>query len=215
MSDHVANVSLPGADEGPEVDDSRRKFLIAATAGTGAVGAVLTAVPFLASWKPSESARAAGLPTEVDLTKIEPGQMATFFWRKQQIYVVKRTPEMLASLGAHDGELKDPKSDEKDQQPEYAKNDVRSLKPEVLVLIGTCTHLGCLPKTRFTPGDASLMVNWPGGFFCPCHGSKFDLAGRVFQGSPASVNLKVPPYSFEGDNKLIIGVDAGSAKGVA
>jgi ubiquinol-cytochrome c reductase iron-sulfur subunit len=208
MSDHAAD------DTVPEVDESRRKFLIAATAGTGAVGAVLTAVPFVASWNPSESARAAGLPTEVDLSKIEPGQMATFFWRKQQIYVVKRTPEMLASLPAHDAALKDPKSEES-EQPKYAANDARAIKPEVLVLIGTCTHLGCLPKTRFTPGDASVMPNWPGGFFCPCHGSKFDLAGRVFQGSPASVNLKVPPYSFEGDSKLIIGVDADSAKGVA
>ncbi len=195
MSDHAADVAVP------EVDESRRKFLIAATAGTGAVGAVLTAVPFLASWNPSESARAAGLPTEVDISKMEPGQMTTHFWRKKQIYVVKRTPEMLASLNSHDGELKDPKSDES-SQPEYAKNDSRALKPEVLVLIGTCTHLGCLPKTRFTPGDASVMANWPGGFFCPCHGSKFDLAGRVFEGSPASLNLAIPPYAFVGDNKL-------------
>jgi ubiquinol-cytochrome c reductase iron-sulfur subunit len=208
MSDHAA------ADAVPEVDESRRKFLIAATVGTGAVGAVLTAVPFLASWKPSESARAAGLPTEVDLSKMEPGQMTTHLWRKRQIYVVKRTPEMLASLGTHDGELKDPKSEDS-TQPEYAKNDSRALRPDVLVLIGTCTHLGCLPKTRFTPGDVTLAANWPGGFFCPCHGSKFDLAGRVFQGSPASVNLEIPPYSFEGDDKLVIGVDAKPAEGVA
>jgi ubiquinol-cytochrome c reductase iron-sulfur subunit len=207
MSDHTAG------DAVPEVDESRRKFLIAATAGTGAVGAVLTAVPFLASWKPSESARAAGLPTEVDLSKMEPGQMTTHFWRKKQIYVVKRTPAMLASLAGHDGELKD-KDSADSTQPEYAKNASRALKPEVLVMIGTCTHLGCLPKTRFTPNDATVMANWPGGFFCPCHGSKFDLAGRVFQGSPASVNLAIPPYSFEGENKLIIGVDA-SEKGVA
>src|SRR4051794_18155914 len=133
MSDHVANVSLPLADEKEGVDESRRKFLIAATAGTGAVGAVLTAVPFVASWKPSESARAAGLPTEVDLSLMEPGQMTTHFWRKQQIYVVKRTPEMLASLTSHDGELKDPKS-EKSDQPQYAKNEARAIKPEVLVL---------------------------------------------------------------------------------
>jgi ubiquinol-cytochrome c reductase iron-sulfur subunit len=207
MSDHTAG------DAVPEVDESRRKFLIAATAGTGAVGAVLTAVPFLASWKPSESARAAGLPTEVDLSKMEPGQMTTHFWRKKQIYVVKRTPQMLDSLSGHDGELKDKDSAES-TQPEYAKNASRALKPEVLVLIGTCTHLGCLPKTRFTRDDATVMANWPGGFFCPCHGSKFDLAGRVFQGSPASVNLAIPPYSFEGENKLIIGVDP-SEKGVA
>jgi ubiquinol-cytochrome c reductase iron-sulfur subunit len=201
MNDHAADVAVP------EVDESRRKFLIAATAGTGAVGAILTAVPFVASWKPSESARAAGLPTEVDLTRIEPGQMATFFWRKQPIYVVKRTPDMVASLPTHDGELKDPQSAES-EQPVYAKNAQRSLRADVLVLIGTCTHLGCLPKTRFTPNDASVMANWPGGFFCPCHGSKFDLAGRVFEGSPASVNLRIPPYSFPADNKLVIGVDA-------
>jgi ubiquinol-cytochrome c reductase iron-sulfur subunit len=207
MSDHTAG------DAVPEVDESRRKFLIAATAGTGAVGAILTAVPFVASWKPSESARAAGLPTEVDLSKMEPGQMTTHFWRKKQIYVVKRTPEMLASLAGHDSELKD-KDSADSEQPAYAKNASRALKPDVLVLIGTCTHLGCLPKTRFTPNDATVMANWPGGFFCPCHGSKFDLAGRVFQGSPASLNLAIPPYSFEGENKLIIGVDTPE-KGVA
>jgi ubiquinol-cytochrome c reductase iron-sulfur subunit len=207
MSDHAAD------DTVPEVDESRRKFLIAATAGTGAVGAVLTAVPFVASWKPSESARAAGLPTEVDLSKIEPGQMATFFWRKQPIYVVRRTPEMLASLSTHDGELKD-KDSKESEQPDYARNEQRSLKPELLVLVGTCTHLGCLPKTRFTPNDATVMPNWPGGFFCPCHGSKFDLAGRVVTGSPASVNLRVPPYSFKSDNTLVIGMDSKD-KGVA
>jgi ubiquinol-cytochrome c reductase iron-sulfur subunit len=207
MSDHAAG------DAVPEVDESRRKFLVAATAGTGAVGAILTAVPFVASWKPSESARAAGLPTEIDLTKIEAGQMATFFWRKQQIYVLKRTPEMLATLANHDGELKD-KDSKESEQPDYAKNAQRSLKPEILVLIGICTHLGCLPKTRFTPNDASVMPNWPGGFFCPCHGSKFDLAGRVIAGSPASVNLRIPPYSFKGDDTLVIGVDAKD-KGVA
>jgi ubiquinol-cytochrome c reductase iron-sulfur subunit len=207
MSDHAAG------DAVPEVDESRRKFLIAATAGTGAVGAILTAVPFLASWKPSESARAAGLPTEVDLSKIEPGQMATFFWRKQPIYIVRRTPAMLASLANHDGELKD-KDSKESEQPDYAKNPQRSLRPEVLVLIGTCTHLGCLPKSRFTPNDATVMPNWPGGFFCPCHGSKFDLAGRVVAGSPASVNLRVPPYSFSGDNTLVIGLDSKD-KGVA
>jgi ubiquinol-cytochrome c reductase iron-sulfur subunit len=200
MSEHAAG------DTVPEVDESRRKFLIAATAGTGAVGAVLTAVPFVASWKPSESARAAGLPTEVDLSKLEAGQMTTVFWRKKQIYVVKRTPEMLAKLAGHDAELKDAPS-EQSEQPAYAKNAARALRPDVFVAIGTCTHLGCLPKTRFTPGDATLSADWPGGFFCPCHGSKFDMAGRVFEGSPASVNLTIPPYSFQGDNLLVVGVD--------
>jgi len=208
MSEHAAG------DTVPEVDESRRKFLIAATAGTGAVGAVLTAVPFVASWKPSESARAAGLPTEVDLSKLEAGQMTTVFWRKKQIYVVKRTPEMLAKLAGHDAELKDAPS-EQSQQPAYAKNAARALRPDVFVAIGTCTHLGCLPKTRFTPGDTTIAANWPGGFFCPCHGSKFDLAGRVFEGSPASVNLAVPPYAFQGDSKLIIGVDAAPEQGAA
>ena len=208
MSEHAAG------DTVPEVDESRRKFLIAATAGTGAVGAVLTAVPFVASWKPSESARAAGLPTEVDLSKLEAGQMTTVFWRKKQIYVVKRTPEMLAKLAGHDAELKDAPS-EQSQQPAYAKNAARALRPDVFVAIGTCTHLGCLPKTRFTPGDATLSADWPGGFFCPCHGSKFDMAGRVFEGSPASVNLTIPPYSFQGDGKLIIGVDSAPEQGAA
>jgi ubiquinol-cytochrome c reductase iron-sulfur subunit len=140
--------------------------------------------------------------------------MITSFWRKQQIYVVRRTPEMLASLSNHDSELKDAKSDSSDQ-PAYTKNPQRSLKPEILVLIGTCTHLGCLPKSRFTPGDATVRANWPGGFFCPCHGSKFDLAGRVFEGSPASVNLRIPPYSFPGEDKLVIGVDPKAEKGAA
>ncbi len=139
--------------------------------------------------------------------------MTTHVWRKKPIYVVKRTPEMWASLSGHDGQLKDAKSEES-EQPAYADNQVRALRPEVLVLIGTCTHLGCLPKSRFTPGDTTISADWPGGFFCPCHGSKFDLAGRVFEGSPASVNLRIPPYKFEGDDKLIIGVDS-AAKGAA
>ncbi len=145
MSDHAAG------DTVPEVDESRRKFLIAATAGTGAVGAVLTAVPFVASWKPSESARAAGLPTEVDLSRLEPGQMTTHFWRKKQIYVVKRTPgdaRLADEPRRPNSRTPSPRSP---TQPEYAKNAARALKPDVLVLIGTCTHLGCLPKTRFTP----------------------------------------------------------------
>jgi ubiquinol-cytochrome c reductase iron-sulfur subunit len=195
-----------------EVDLSRRKFLTVATVATGAVGAAFVAVPFVASWAPSERARALGLPTELDVSKLEPGQMTTTTWRKQRIYVVRRTPEMVASLAKADGSLKD-KDSQDSEQPEYAKNETRSRNPDYLVLVGNCTHLGCLPKPRFEAGQAELGANWPGGFFCPCHGSRFDLAGRVFEGSPASVNLRVPPYDFVNDHTLVIGVD--SAKGAA
>ncbi len=196
-----------------EVDVSRRKFLTGATTATGAVGAVFALVPFVQSWSPSERARALGAPAELDLSKLAPGQMAMVTWRKQQIYVVRRTAEILAALPSHDDKLKDPTSTDSDQ-PEYAKNAQRSARADILVLIGTCTHLGCLPKQRFAPGQADLGTDWPGGFFCPCHGSKFDLAGRVFNGSPASVNLRIPPHSFKGDT-LIVGVDplAAAEKG--
>ncbi|MFM8844933.1 MAG: ubiquinol-cytochrome c reductase iron-sulfur subunit [Gammaproteobacteria bacterium] len=198
------------SDENATPDDadlSRRKFLTVATAATGAVGAAFTLVPFIASWKPSERARALGAPLEIDVSKLEPGQMITKSWRKQPIYVVRRTPEALAKLGGHDGSLKDPQSEASDQ-PAYAKNAARSLKPEVLVLYAACTHLGCLPKQFFTVADPAMGADWPGGFFCPCHGSRFDLAGRVFNGSPASANLRVPPHKFESDSMLVIGVDA-------
>jgi ubiquinol-cytochrome c reductase iron-sulfur subunit len=194
------------------VDTSRRKFLTTATVATGAVGAAFALVPFVSSWKPSERARALGAPTELDLSRLEPGQMTIVTWRKQQIYVVKRTPEMLASLSNHDARLKDPTS-EKSEQPAYAKNPQRAARADVLVLIGICTHLGCLPKQRFEPGVAELGADWPGGFFCPCHGSRFDLAGRVFDGSPASVNLRIPPYNIAGET-LTVGVDS-SQKGAA
>ena len=188
-------------------DTSRRKFLLGATVAMGAVGAAFVVSPFIASWKPSERARALGAPAELDVSKIEPGQMTTITWRKQPIYVVRRTPEMLASLPNHDAQLKDPKS-EASEQPAYTKNNVRARNPEILVLIGTCTHLGCLPKSRFEAGSPELGADWPGGFFCPCHGSRFDLAGRVFQGSPASVNLRIPPYAFSDDKTLVIGLDS-------
>jgi len=195
-----------------DVDLSRRKFLTTATVATGAVGAAFVAVPFIASWSPSERARALGLPTEVDVSKLEPGMMTTATWRKQRIYIVRRTPEMVASLAKADSSLKDPQSEDS-EQPEYAKNEMRARNADYLVLIGNCTHLGCLPKARFEAGQPELGANWPGGFFCPCHGSRFDLAGRVFEGSPASVNLRVPPYDFANDHTLVIGVD--SAKGAA
>ncbi len=197
MADHAVV-----ADD--EVDLSRRKFLTGATVATGAIGAAFAAVPFIESWSPTERARAQGVPVEVDLTKIEPGQMVTPVWRKTPIYVVRRTPEMIAHIAGHDSELKDPKSEDSDQ-PAYAKNTLRSRTEEYLVLIGICTHLGCLPKERFAPGE--LYPSWPGGFFCPCHGSRFDLAGRVFDGSPASTNLRVPRYSYPNPRTLLIGED--------
>ena len=190
-----------------DVDLSRRKFLTSATIGVGAVGAVLAAVPFVASWQPSERARALGVPTELDLSKVDAGQMIIVLWRKQPIYVVRRTTGMVSSLQGHDDQLKDPNSDNTDQQPDYAKNPIRARKPEILVLIGICTHLGCLPKQHFAAGDPELGSSWPGGYLCPCHGSRFDLAGRVFDGSPASVNLRIPPYSFPNQNRLVVGVD--------
>jgi ubiquinol-cytochrome c reductase iron-sulfur subunit len=189
-----------------EVDLSRRKFLTTATVATGAVGAVFAAVPFISSWAPSARARALGAPAELDVSKIEQGQMAIVTWRRQPIYVVRRTPEMLGQLKGHDDLLKDKDSSESDQPP-YAKNEYRARLPEVLVLIGTCTHLGCLPKQRFEAHSPEMGAYWPGGFFCPCHGSRFDLAGRVFNGSPASVNLKVPPYEYPSPLKLVVGVD--------
>ena len=194
------------------VDDSRRKFLLSATVATGAVGVAFTAVPFIASWTPSERARALGAPVDFDLSKLEPGQMATVIWQRQPIYIVRRTPEMVASLAGHDSRLKDPKSEDSDQPP-YATNQMRSRVADYLVLIGVCTHLGCLPKQRFDRGNPELGADWPGGFACPCHGSRFDLAGRVFEGSPASVNLKVPPYALADARKLIVGVN--DVKGAA
>lgn len=197
-----------------EVDHSRRKFLTAATAGTAGVGVVFTLVPFIASWKPSERARALGAPLEIDVSKLEPGQMITQSWRKQPIYVVRRTPETVAKLASVDSALKDPNS-EASEQPAYAKNTQRSIKGEFLVLYAACTHLGCLPKQFFTQADPAMGADWPGGFFCPCHGSRFDLAGRVFNGSPASANLRVPPHKFESDRLLVIGLDADAAQGAA
>jgi ubiquinol-cytochrome c reductase iron-sulfur subunit len=195
-----------------EIDESRRKFLTVATAGTAAVGVVLAAVPFVESWAPSERARALGAPVEVDLTKLGVGQMITPTWRRQVIYIVRRDQASVDALSKHDNQLKDAKSDDS-IQPSYAKNEMRSRRADLLVLIGICTHLGCLPKQFFDRGDPVLGADWPGGFRCPCHGSRFDLAGRVFNGSPASTNLSIPPYSFSGDNTLVIGLDdAAKAK---
>lgn len=196
------------ADEGADL--SRRKFLTNATIATGVVGAAFVAVPFVESWTPSERARALGAPTELDISKIDPGQMTIVTWRRQPIYVVRRTPEMVQHIQGHDSELKDPTSEDS-KQPAYAKNAMRSRKAEYLVLIGTCTHLGCLPKQRFEAASAEMGPSWPGGFFCPCHGSRFDLAGRVLKGSPASLNLVVPPYEYPNEKTLRVGADEKGA----
>jgi ubiquinol-cytochrome c reductase iron-sulfur subunit len=196
-----------------DVDQDRRKFLTVATSATAAVGAAFVASPFVSSWSLSERAKALGAPVSVDLSKLEVGQMITVVWRKQPIYIFKRTPAIVAGLVANDPRLKDPESKESDQ-PTYATNESRARRTDIAVLIATCTHLGCLPKQHFEPGDAELGADWPGGFRCPCHGSRFDMAGRVFNGSPASVNLRVPPYSYPSDTMLLIGQD-DAAQGAA
>ena len=196
------------ADDGRASDQTRRRFLTAATSGISAVGVVGVAVPFMASWNPSEKAKAAGAPVKADISKIEPGQMVVVEWRGKPVYVLRRTAGQVADLPSLDGDLKDPNSNGADQ-PEYIQGSLRSLNDEYLVVVGLCTHLGCAPKFRPEVGAADLGGDeWLGGFFCPCHGSKFDLAGRVYKGVPASANLAVPPYSFEGDNVLVIGVDS-------
>ena len=196
------------ADDGRGSDQTRRRFLTAATSAVSAVGVVGVAVPFLGSWNPSEKAKAAGAPVKADIGKIAPGQMVVVEWRGKPVYVLRRTPEQLSDLTALDGDLKDPNSGGADQ-PIYIEGTSRSLNEELLVVVGLCTHLGCAPKFRPEVGAADLGGDsWVGGFFCPCHGSKFDLAGRVYKGVPAAANLVVPPYSFEGDNVLVIGVDA-------
>jgi len=189
------------------VDSNRRHFLTIATATVGIAGAGLASVPFLASLKPSARAQALGAPVEVPLASLEPGQLARVIWRGKVIYVLRRSEDMLARLAQIGDVLRDPGSAESDQ-PEYTQNDTRSVKPEYLVVEGVCTHLGCAPLADF---EVRPQENWQGGFFCPCHGSKFDLAGRVFKGVPAPTNLRVPPYRFVRDDLLLIGQDTGEA----
>jgi ubiquinol-cytochrome c reductase iron-sulfur subunit len=190
------------------VNSGRRKFLTIATSAVGVAGVVGVAVPFVGSWNPSAKAKAAGAPVKFDFSKVEPGQMVIAEWRGQPIYVVNRTDVQLAALPGLNGQLKDPESTNKDQQPTYITGIDRSIKPNLLVIVGLCTHLGCAPKFVPEVGVADLGGDkWVGGFFCPCHGSKFDLSGRVFAGVPASANLLVPPYSFESDKVMVIGVN--------
>jgi ubiquinol-cytochrome c reductase iron-sulfur subunit len=195
-----------------QVDHGRRHFLLVATTVTGIAGAALTAVPFLASWKPSARAQALGAPVDADVSKLEAGAIMKVNWRGQAIYIVRRTPEMLATLSTPEviNNLRDPESKES-EQPDYTKNETRALKPELLVLVGVCTHLGCAPLDRFQPQDPELGATWPGGFYCPCHGSKFDLAGRVFKDVPAPLNLRIPPYRFVNEGLIQIGTDTEAA----
>jgi ubiquinol-cytochrome c reductase iron-sulfur subunit len=190
---------------------TRRHFLTVATVVTAGAGAVATAVPFVASFRPSARAQALGAPVEFDVSKLESGALAKIEWRGRPIYILHRSQEMLSTLDADVDLLADPSS-ESSVQPEYAQNAHRSVRPEFLVLEGVCTHLGCAPLPRFEVGPADLGADWPGGFYCPCHGSKFDLAGRVFAGVPAPTNLIVPPYRFVNDSTIVIGADtAGNA----
>lgn len=191
------------------VNEGRRRFLTAATSVVGAAGAVGVAVPFVGSWNPSAKAKAAGAPVKFNMGKMEPGQMVTVEWRGKPVYVVRRTAEAIASLDGLADQLRDPDSEEP-QQPEYAKNIARSIKEEFVILLGLCTHLGCAPMYRPDVGAADLANGsdeWQGGFFCPCHGSKFDLAGRVYKGVPAPINLEVPPHSYESESVVVIGID--------
>lgn len=190
-----------------EVDNSRRRFLTLATSAAGGVLAAAAAIPFLASWKPSERAKAAGAPVEVDLSKIEAGQLVTAAWQGKPVWVLNRTAQQLKDLPTIDGDLSDPES-KVPQQPEYCANPTRSIKPEWWVAVGICTHLGCSPTYRPDIAPADLGKDWKGGFYCPCHGSKFDLAGRVFKGMPAPTNLVIPPYKYLSDTMVLVGVDS-------
>ena len=192
------------------VDLKRRRFLTAATTVVGGVGAIYAAVPFVSSMMPSARAKAIGAPVEADISKLEPGQQITVKWRGKPVWIVRRTEEMLAALTELRDQLGDPDSAEI-QQPSYAQNEHRSIKPEIMIVVGLCTHLGCSPTYRPEVAPADLGADWKGGFFCPCHGSRFDMAGRVYSGVPAPTNLEVPPHRYLSDSQIIIGDDGGAA----
>jgi ubiquinol-cytochrome c reductase iron-sulfur subunit len=197
-----------------QVDHSRRRLLTAATVGTGAIGVAFAAIPFLASWKPSARAKALGAPVEVDASKLDPGQMLKVVWRGQPVFIVRRVKGLVDQLADHNALLQDPASDDS-TQPEYIKASgaVRARNPEYWIGLAVCTHLGCSPLGAFSPNDSfqvsgvDLGANWPGGFYCPCHGSKYDASGRVFKGMPAPKNLTVPPYAIAANLRVVIGVD--------
>lgn len=193
-----------------EINESRRHFLTVATVVAGAVGVVAAAVPFVSSMEPSARAKALGGPTDIDISKIEEGGQVKAKWRGKPTWVVQRPAAAIAGLAKVDDRLRDPASKE-DQQPKYCKNENRSIKPELFVVVGICTHLGCSPQYKPQPNDPEVGMDWPGGFFCPCHGSKYDLAGRVFKGVPAPLNLQVPPHKYMSDTVIRIGEDQGAA----
>ncbi len=193
-----------------EVDKGKRRFLIAATSAAGGVAAVAVAVPFVSSMMPSERAKAAGAPVDADVSKIEPGAMIIVEWRSKPVWIINRSKEMLDLLGNHNDKLSDPMLEVVSQQPDYCNNPARSLKSNLMVLVGICTHLGCSPSPKLQTGG-DMGPDWPGGFFCPCHGSKFDLAGRVFKGSPAPINLVVPPHKYISETVVRIGEDGKGA----
>jgi ubiquinol-cytochrome c reductase iron-sulfur subunit len=193
----------------------RRRFLTATTAVVGAVGAGFVAVPFIKSWNPSAKAKLAGAPITADISALAEGTRMVLEWRGQPIWIVKRTKQMLDVLPTLDSRLRDPKSTNLDQQPAYARNEFRSIKPEISVLVGLCTHLGCSPELVAEIKPEPFDPNWKGGYFCPCHKSRFDMAGRVFDGVPAPINLLVPPHHYENDTTIVIGVDPSNAKGTA
>lgn len=192
------------------VNNGRRRFLVAATSVVGAAGAVGAAVPFVGAWFPSARAKAAGAPVKVNISKIELGQQIVVEWRGQPVFVSHRTPEAIALLDDTDSEVADPNS-EASNQPAYVDGKTRAIKPELLVVMGVCTHLGCSPLFKPEVAAADMGADWKGGYFCPCHGSHYDMSGRVFKGQPAPLNLPVPPYSYESDDVIVIGVDQESA----
>ena len=192
-----------------KVDCGRRRLIVATATAGGAAG-VVAAIPFVASMLPSERAKSAGAPVEVDISKLAPGQMITVEWRGKPVWIINRTKDMLDSLKKTDEKVSDPNSDKR-MQPDYCKNETRSIKPEVFVAVGICTHLGCSPTDKFKTGaDSGIDADWPGGFLCPCHGSTFDLAGRVYKNKPAPDNLEIPVHKYLSDTKIVIGVSQDS-----
>jgi len=196
-----------------ELDQGKRRFLLTATGVVGGIATAATAVPFVASMLPSERAKAAGAPVEADISNLAPGEKITVEWRGQPVWIVRRTPEMLDSIKGSADKVADPRSERKASEltPAYARNEFRSIRPEVFVAVGICSHLGCSPQDKFKSGAEAFEGNWKGGFYCPCHGSLFDLAGRVYKNKPAPDNLKVPPYKFLSDTRILIGEDSKEA----